>query len=74
LVYALDCAGGTPGLRPSRICVRRRPCKFDESGCGQGIKGAAEQAVPQAKELMVTAVKARTLEDAKKILTGAMIP
>jgi Protein of unknown function (DUF4197) len=31
---------------------------------------AAEQAVPEAKELMVTAVKTMTLEDAKKILTG----
>jgi hypothetical protein len=31
---------------------------------------AAEQAVPQAKELMVNAVKSMSLEDAKKILTG----
>src|SRR5277367_609240 len=31
---------------------------------------AAEQAVPEAKELMVTAVKTMTLDDAKKILTG----
>ncbi len=31
---------------------------------------AAEQAVPQAKELMVNAVKTMSLEDAKKILTG----
>jgi len=31
---------------------------------------AAEQAVPQAKELMVNAVKSMSLQDAKKILTG----
>jgi hypothetical protein len=31
---------------------------------------AAEQAVPEAKELMVTAVKTMSVEDAKKILTG----
>jgi Protein of unknown function (DUF4197) len=31
---------------------------------------AAEQAVPQAKELMIDAVKSMSLEDAKKILTG----
>lgn len=31
---------------------------------------AAEQAVPEAKELMVNAVKTMSLDDAKKILTG----
>jgi hypothetical protein len=31
---------------------------------------AAEEAVPQAKELLVNAVKTMSLEDAKKILTG----
>jgi hypothetical protein len=31
---------------------------------------AAEQAVPQAKELMITAVKTMSVEDAKRILTG----
>jgi len=31
---------------------------------------AAEQAVPEAKELMINAVKSMSLEDAKKILTG----
>jgi hypothetical protein len=31
---------------------------------------AAEQAVPQAKELMVNAVKGMSVEDGKKILTG----
>ena len=31
---------------------------------------AAEQAVPQAKELMVNAVKTMSVEDGKKILTG----
>lgn len=31
---------------------------------------AAEQAVPQAKELMIDAVKSMSLEDAKRILTG----
>lgn len=31
---------------------------------------AAEQAVPQAKELMVNAVKTMSLDDAKRILTG----
>jgi hypothetical protein len=31
---------------------------------------AAEQAVPQARPLLVNAVKSMTLEDAKKILTG----
>jgi len=31
---------------------------------------AAEQAVPEAKELMVNAVKTMSIEDAKKILTG----
>jgi len=31
---------------------------------------AAEQAVPEAKELMVNAVKSMSLDDAKKILTG----
>jgi hypothetical protein len=31
---------------------------------------AAEQAVPQAKELLVNAVKTMSLDDAKKILTG----
>jgi hypothetical protein len=31
---------------------------------------AAEQAVPEAKQLMITAVKTMSVEDAKKILTG----
>jgi hypothetical protein len=31
---------------------------------------AAEQAVPQARQLMVTAVKTMSVEDAKRILTG----
>ena len=31
---------------------------------------AAEQAVPEAKELMVNAVKTMSVQDAKKILTG----
>lgn len=31
---------------------------------------AAEQAVPEAKELMINAVKGMSVEDAKKILTG----
>jgi len=31
---------------------------------------AAEQAVPEAKELMINAVKTMSVEDAKKILTG----
>ena len=31
---------------------------------------AAEQAVPEAKELMINAVKTMSLDDAKKILTG----
>lgn len=31
---------------------------------------AAEQAVPEAKQLMITAVRTMSLEDAKKILTG----
>ena len=31
---------------------------------------AAEQAVPQAKELLVNSVKSMSIEDAKKILTG----
>jgi hypothetical protein len=31
---------------------------------------AAEQAVPEARPLLVSAVKAMTLDDAKKILTG----
>jgi len=34
------------------------------------MKQAAEQAVPQAKELLTNAVKSMSIEDAKKILTG----
>ena len=34
------------------------------------MNSAAEQAVPQAKELMVNAVKTMSVEDGKKILTG----
>jgi len=33
---------------------------------------AAEQAVPQAKELLIGAVKSMSLSDAKGILTGVM--
>ncbi len=35
-----------------------------------GVNRAAEQAVPQAKVLLVGAVKAMSVDDAKKILTG----
>jgi hypothetical protein len=34
------------------------------------MNSAAEQAVPQAKTMMVTAVKSMSIQDAKKILTG----
>jgi len=34
------------------------------------MNSAAEQAVPQAKELMINAVKTMSVEDGKKILTG----
>jgi Protein of unknown function (DUF4197) len=34
------------------------------------MNNAAEQAVPEAKELLVNAVKTMSLDDAKKILTG----
>ena len=36
----------------------------------EAMNQAAEQAVPQAKGLMVNAVKAMSIDDAKKILTG----
>jgi len=35
-----------------------------------GVNRAAEQAVPQAKALLVSAVKTMSVDDAKKILTG----
>jgi hypothetical protein len=36
----------------------------------QGVNRAAEQAVPQAKVLLVGAVRSMTLQDAKSVLTG----
>jgi hypothetical protein len=36
----------------------------------ESMNQAAEQAVPEAKPLMINAVKSMSLEDAKKILTG----
>ena len=36
----------------------------------RGINRAAEEAVPQSKQLLTNAVKSMTVEDAKRILTG----
>ena len=81
---AVDLLGRTDGfwgndaLRiplPDWLHRAERPLKF--AGMGKdidalklGINRAAEQAVPQAKELLINAVKSMTVTDAKAILAG----
>ncbi len=57
-------------LHKAEGALRLMGRKKDVEELHVGINRAAEQAVPQAKSLLVAAVHSMTVEDAKKVLTG----
>ncbi|HEY0746269.1 MAG TPA: DUF4197 domain-containing protein [Steroidobacteraceae bacterium] len=59
-----------PALKEVAGAMRLMGHGKDADDLVAAMNHAAEQAVPQAKELLVRAVKSMSIEDAKKILTG----
>ncbi len=57
-------------LRRSETMLRLAGFGKDLDALKLGVNRAAEQAVPQAQELLINAVKSMTVTDAKAILTG----
>jgi hypothetical protein len=57
-------------LRRSEKMLRLAGFGKDLDALKLGVNRAAEQAVPQAQELLINAVKSMTVTDAKAILTG----
>ncbi|MGV2481063.1 UNVERIFIED_CONTAM: DUF4197 domain-containing protein, partial [Salmonella enterica subsp. enterica serovar Weltevreden] len=58
------------GLRQAEKLMRTFGMKKQADELITAMNRAAEAAVPEAKELLVGAVKDMSVEDAKKILTG----